>query len=181
MEPLVLGLRVLVSLGAVFGLMWLLHRRLRAGAPGLRAKVLSVVARQTVGPKASVVLVDTDGKRFLLGVTEHGISVLHTADVPEPVAAVPATGAGPEAGADAGPHTGPGDGPDPDHDAVPGDSLPATATRRSVRQAASFEAELRRQRAQAVGEPGRPARTGSILEPATWRLAADALRSGRRP
>ena len=177
MEPLVLGLRVLVSLAAVFGLMWLLHRRLRAGAPGLRAKVLNVVARQTVGPKASVVLVDTDGKRFLLGVTEHGISVLHTGDVPEPVTAEPAGGL-PTAGL---PTAGDGDGPDPDHDAVPGDSLPVTATRRSVRHAASFEAELRRQRARSVGEPGRPARTGSILEPATWRLAAEALRSGRRP
>jgi flagellar protein FliO/FliZ len=172
MEPLVLGLRVLVSLAAVFGLMWLLHRRLRASAPGLRAKVLNVVARQTVGPKASVVLVDTDGKRFLLGVTEHGISVLHTGDVPEPVTAEPTAGL---------PTAGDGDGPDPDHDAVPGDSLPVTATRRSVRHAASFEAELRRQRAQSVGERGRPARTGSILEPATWRLAAEALRSGRRP
>ena len=171
MEPLVLGLRVLVSLAAVFGLMWLLHRRLRAGAPGLRAKVLSVVARQTVGPKASVVLVDTDGKRFLLGVTEHGISVLHTADAPEPVVPEPATGS----------VALPSTGPDPHHDAVPGDSLPATATRRSVRHAASFEAELRRQRAQSAGEPGRPARAGSILEPATWRLAAEALRSGRRP
>jgi len=174
MEPLVLGLRVLVSLAAVFGLMWLLHRRLRAGTPGLRAKVLSVVARQTVGPKASVVLVDTDGKRFLLGVTEHGISVLHTADVPEPVAAEPTVASGPQADA----------GPDPDHDAVPGDALPVTATRRSVRHAASFEAELRRQRAQTAGEPGRPGgpgRPGSILEPATWRLAAEALRSGRRP
>jgi flagellar protein FliO/FliZ len=174
MEPLVLGLRVLVSLAAVFGLMWLLHRRLRAGTPGLRAKVLSVVARQTVGPKASVVLVDTDGKRFLLGVTEHGISVLHTADAPEPVVAAPAQPAevsGSPTGA----------GPDPDHDAVPGDSLPVTATRRSVKHAASFEAELRRQRAQSVGDSGRPARAGSILEPATWRLAAEALRSGRRP
>ncbi|WP_323102053.1 flagellar biosynthetic protein FliO [Intrasporangium sp. YIM S08009] len=175
MEPLVLGLRVLVSLAAVFGLMWLLHRRLRAGTPGLRAKVLSVVARQTVGPKASVVLVDTDGKRFLLGVTEHGISVLHTADVPEPVVPVVAAPALPAAG------SGADADPDPDHDAVPGDSLPVTATRRSVRHAASFEAELRRQRAQSVGEPGRPARPGSILEPATWRLAAEALRSGRRP
>lgn len=156
MEPLVLGLRVLVSLAAVFGLMWLLHRRLRAGNPGLRARVLSVVARQAVGPKASVVLVDTDGKRFLLGVTEHGISVLHTGDVPEPVL------------------------PDPDHDAVPGDgtSLPLP-TRRSVRQA-SFEAELARQRGELGAGAPRSERAGSVLDPATWRLAADALRSGRR-
>lgn len=168
MEPLVLGLRVLVSLAAVFGLMWVLHRRLRAGSPGLRARVLDVVARQSVGPKASVVLVDTDGRRFLLGVTEHGISVLHTADVPDPVTVEAEPTAAPGATLD----------PDPHHDAVAGDALPPTATRRSVK-AASFEAELRRQRARALGETGHTAR--SILEPATWRLAAEALRSGRRP
>lgn len=164
MEPLLLGLRVVVSLAAVFGLMWLVHRKLRGAGAGLRARVLSVVARQSVGPKASVVLVDTDGKRFLLGVTEHGISVLHTSDVPPLVV------------------------PDPDHDAVPGAAaLPATATRRSLRQA-SFESELERQRYELrdhtrrrAGRTTRSNGSGSVLEPATWRLAAEALRSGRRP
>jgi flagellar protein FliO/FliZ len=87
MDSLILGLRVLVSLGAVLGLMWLLHRRLRRGSGTPTAKALAVVARQSVGPKASVVLVDTDGQRFLLGVTEHGINVLHSSEAPaaEPV------------------------------------------------------------------------------------------------
>lgn len=160
MDALILGLRVIVSLGAVFGLMWLLHRRLRAGNPGLRARVLSVVARQSVGPKASVVLVDTDGRRFLLGVTEHGINVLHTSDVPEPeTSAVPGV-----AGALPRPT------PDPTTDAVP-------ATRRELRRT-SFAQELRKQR-DVQDETGTRG-TGSVLEPATWRLAADALRSGRR-
>jgi flagellar protein FliO/FliZ len=82
MDSLILGLRVLVSLGAVLGLMWLLHRRLRRGTGAPKAKALAVVARQSVGPKAAVVLVDTDGQRFLLGVTEHGINVLHTSEAP---------------------------------------------------------------------------------------------------
>ncbi|WP_138418227.1 flagellar biosynthetic protein FliO [Sinomonas gamaensis] len=82
MDSLILGLRVLVSLGAVLGLMWLLHRRLRRGTGAPKAKALAVVARQSVGPKASVVLVDTDGQRFLLGVTEHGINVLHSSEAP---------------------------------------------------------------------------------------------------
>jgi flagellar protein FliO/FliZ len=87
MDSLILGLRVLVSLGAVLGLMWLLHRRLRRGSGAPKAKALAVVARQSVGPKASVLLVDTDGQRFLLGVTEHGINVLHSSEAPaaEPV------------------------------------------------------------------------------------------------
>jgi flagellar protein FliO/FliZ len=88
MDSLILGLRVLVSLGAVLGLMWLLHRRLRRGTGAPKAKALAVVARQSVGPKASVVLVETDVQRFLLGVTEHGITVLHTSEVP--AAEVPA-------------------------------------------------------------------------------------------
>ncbi|MGN6406562.1 flagellar biosynthetic protein FliO [Sinomonas sp.] len=82
MDSLILGLRVLVSLGAVLGLMWLLQRRLRRGTGAPKAKALAVVARQSVGPKAAVVLVDTDGQRFLLGVTEHGINVLHTSEAP---------------------------------------------------------------------------------------------------
>lgn len=179
MDSLLLGLRVVVSLAAVFGLMWLVQRKLRGTGAALRTRVLNVVARQNVGPKASVVLVDTDGKRFLLGVTEHGISVLHTSDAPAPTI------------------------PDPHHDAVHGDgALTTPATRRSLRHA-SFESELERQRHEAAealnedpsgsatpardtraarsGRAARPTGSGSVLEPATWRLAAEALRSGRRP
>ena len=89
MDQLILGLRVLVSLAAVLGLMWVLHRRLRRGGGSPKEKPLAVVSRQSVGPKASVVLVDTDGRRFLLGVTEHGISILHSGEAPalEPVEA----------------------------------------------------------------------------------------------
>ncbi|GAA2747450.1 hypothetical protein GCM10009868_37000 [Terrabacter aerolatus] len=185
MDSLVLGLRVIVSLGAVFGLMWLLQRRLRAGNPGLRARVLSVVARQNVGPKASVVVVDTDGRRFLLGVTEHGISVLHTSEAPTPeVPAAPSVTPARTSAADLVGLAVPE--PDPTHDAVADDTEPtlapsgageegAPATRAAARQA-SFEAELRRETAQqATAQPA-----GSVLEPATWRLAAQALRSGRR-
>ncbi|GAA2483351.1 flagellar biosynthetic protein FliO [Terrabacter carboxydivorans] len=175
MDSLVLGLRVIVSLGAVFGIMWLLQRRLRAGNPGLRARVLSVVARQSVGPKASVVVVDTDGRRFLLGVTEHGITVLHSAEAPAPV---------PDSRTAVGnPYDlAIGLEPDPTHDAVADDgeaAAPADSDVPSIRAAArqaSFAAELRKETAQqSAGQV-----TGSVLEPATWRAAAQALRSGRR-
>ncbi|MDQ0259559.1 flagellar biosynthetic protein FliO [Sinomonas atrocyanea] len=147
MDSLMLGLRVLVSLGAVLGVMWLLYRRLRRGPAAAKGRPLSVVSRQSVGPKASVVLVDTDGKRFMLGVTEHGISVLHTAEAPapEPVEA----------------------------------EAPAAATRRAARHAASFDAELAAQQGRLAEQPAPLA--GSILDPGTWRLAAGALRAGRRP
>ncbi|MHC6219588.1 flagellar biosynthetic protein FliO [Arthrobacter sp. MMS24-S77] len=85
MDSLILGLRVLVALGAVLGLIWFLQRRLLKGKGKGRRRAnttLTVVSRQTVGQKASVVVVDAGDKRFLLGVTEHAINVLHTSDVP---------------------------------------------------------------------------------------------------
>ncbi|HYI33597.1 MAG TPA: flagellar biosynthetic protein FliO, partial [Glaciibacter sp.] len=41
------------------------------------AGLVSVVGRQGIGPKASVVVVDVDGSRFVLGVTEQSVTVLH--------------------------------------------------------------------------------------------------------
>ena len=163
MDALILGLRVLLSLAAVFGLMWLAHRRLGSGGAAMKARSLSVVARQTVGAKASVVLVDTDGKRFMLGVTEHGINVLHTAAAPEPE---------PLAVKAPGPQTGE---PGP---LATGQAVEAL-TRRSARRAAAFEAELRKQAARRGGRGSSTA--GSIVDPGTWRLAAGALRTGRQP
>ncbi|ACL40938.1 flagellar biosynthesis protein FliO [Pseudarthrobacter chlorophenolicus A6] len=85
MDSLILGLRVLVALGAVLGLMWYLQRRVtKAKGHGRRRanRTLSVVSRQSVGQKASVVVIDAGDKRFLLGVTEHSINVLHSGDIP---------------------------------------------------------------------------------------------------
>ena len=83
MDALILGLRVFVALGAVLGLMWLLQRRLGKGTGRRRAdRALTIVSRQSVGQKASVVVVDAAGQRFLLGVTEHAVNVLHTGDIP---------------------------------------------------------------------------------------------------
>lgn len=81
MDSVVLGLRVLVSLGAVLALIWVLQRRVkrRGGLVRAAGPALSVLGRQTLGHKASVVLLDADGQRLLLGVTEHGVSVLSTA------------------------------------------------------------------------------------------------------
>lgn len=196
MDTLLLAARVVVSLVAVFGLMWLVQRKVRTGGAATRAKALSVVARQSVGQKASVVLVDTDGKRFMLGVTEHGISVLHTGEapvVPEPVQSPVQSPVGSFLGWPVDAST---DAPvDPTTDALVGlddettypqpDPQPTPLptplpTRREVRQA-SFQAELARQRAGLAPSAGAaPKGTGSILEPATWRLAADAIRAGRR-
>jgi flagellar protein FliO/FliZ len=84
-DTLLLALRVVVSLGVVIGAIWFVQRRVnRGGTKARRAgKPLSVVARQNLGPKASIAVVEFGGKRFLLGVTEHGIAVLDDSAVAE--------------------------------------------------------------------------------------------------
>jgi flagellar protein FliO/FliZ len=88
-DNILLALRVVVSLGVVIGAIWFVQRKMSRGG-GVRAKKagkpMSVVARQSLGPKASVAVVEFGGKRFLLGVTEHGISVLDNAENEETVA-----------------------------------------------------------------------------------------------
>jgi flagellar protein FliO/FliZ len=88
MDTLMLAVRVLLSLGAVVALLWLIQRRATAVQRGaLPGDVLTVVSRRGLGQKSAVVVVETDGKRFLLGVTEHSVNVLHTSEAPEPVPA----------------------------------------------------------------------------------------------
>lgn len=77
MDTVVVALRVALSLAVVLGLLWVLQRRLSRGAGPRSANVVSIVGRQGLGQKASVVVVDVDGRRFVLGVTEQSINVLH--------------------------------------------------------------------------------------------------------
>jgi flagellar protein FliO/FliZ len=76
-DTVFLALRVVVSLAAVFGGLWFAHRWLTKGRPGaVRAKSIGVIARQGLGAKAGIAIVDAGGRRYLLGVTEHQITVL---------------------------------------------------------------------------------------------------------
>jgi flagellar protein FliO/FliZ len=100
-ETLFVALRVLLSLGAVLALLWLLQRRFARGGVGAVAKARAaqnpaVVGRQSVGSKASVVVVEHDGRRFLLGVTEHGVNVLHSSGIEPPAAIEPSPGLDPD-------------------------------------------------------------------------------------
>ncbi|MEW1822775.1 flagellar biosynthetic protein FliO [Arthrobacter sp. NPDC080031] len=149
MDSLILGLRVLVALGAVLGLIWVLQRRLLKGkAKGRRRAntTLTVVSRQTVGQKASVVVVDAGDKRFLLGVTEHAINVLHSGDVP---VEVPENSPAPESFAD-----------------IFRDAGGAGLRRRS---------EIHRRSELDKAQPMH----GSILAGSTWRQAAEVIRGRR--
>ncbi|WP_284756286.1 flagellar biosynthetic protein FliO [Arthrobacter sp. efr-133-R2A-120] len=168
MDSLVLGLRVLVALGAVLGLIWVLQRRLLKGkAKGRRRAntTLTVVSRQTVGQKASVVVVDAGDKRFLLGVTEHAINVLHSSDVPVELPGTPAPGSFADIFRDAGGASLADNGPQAT--ALQGSALQGSGlTRRS---------EIHRRSEPDKAQPMH----GSILAGSTWRQAAEAIR-GRR-
>ena len=80
MDTVFLALRVVVALGAVFGALLLAHRWVTKGRPGAapRNRQISVVARQGLGSKAGIAVVDAGGRRYLLGVTEHAVTVLDT-------------------------------------------------------------------------------------------------------
>lgn len=83
MDTLFLALRVILSLAAVLGVIWYAQRKISKGSRARQGKTITVVGRQGVGAKASVAVIDVDGKRFLLGVTEHSVNILHTSDTPE--------------------------------------------------------------------------------------------------
>lgn len=115
MDTAVLAVRTILSLAVVLGLIWYAGRRLndstsgrggdgvfaawvrkaggvvgRAPARGRRraerpSPVVAVVGRQAIGPKASVAVVDVGGQRLVLGVSEAGVALLATMDVPEAV------------------------------------------------------------------------------------------------
>jgi len=87
-DTLFVGLRVVLSLGVVLALLYVLQKRIvKGGRAGRQAAQVTVVARQGIGAKASVVVVDVEGERLVLGVTDASITVLAAADRPvEPVA-----------------------------------------------------------------------------------------------
>jgi flagellar protein FliO/FliZ len=205
MDSLILGLRVAVALGAVLGLIWLLQRRLGKGTGRRRADAaLSVVSRQSVGQRASVVVVDAGGQRFLLGVTDHAVNVLHTGDIPEEPAEapVPAPRRGGAAGAFAQILAGAGipaahlDGAVASDGAMAadGDVASGRAATAAVAEPGAPERPLSRRssihrESHTRTSPGRgalsasaahPPLHGSILAGSTWKQAAAALRSGRR-
>ena len=153
MEATVVALRVVLSLAVVFGLIWFIHRRLtRGGKARSAATPITVLGKQAVGQKASVVVVDADGKRFILGVTEHNVSVLHSADSPAAAFA----------------------GVLADETAVaPVADARLSAVARTAAPTALDDGLV------APGSRVPGALAGSILSPATWRQAASAIGRNR--
>lgn len=107
MDDLLVALRAIVALAAVLGLLVFLSRRLQKGQakgksplaslvptklatltslvparPAARTRPrpekITVVARSGLGGKAQLVVAEFGGIRYVLGVTEHGVSVVDT-------------------------------------------------------------------------------------------------------
>lgn len=152
MDTLIVALRVILSLGVVLVLLWYLQKRLAKAARGNQVvNLVTVVGRQVVGAKSSVVVVDVDGQRLILGVTEQSVSLLHGGATPIPTEG--GTGQAEfarllAAATDAEPGTAP---------ALTAAGLAATPT--PAPTAARY--------------------AGSILSPSTWQQAAAALRQRR--
>jgi len=159
-DAVFLVLRVVVALGVVLAVIWVAHRQLsRRRSGSKKASLVQVVARQSLSPKASVAIVDADGRRLVLGVTEHGVSVL--SDRPAPVhdaefdavlaaAVAPAEPVPVEASAQPSADT--------DADAPP--------TRRAALAAAS------------TGPASHGSRRGSILSAETWKRSLAGVKEG---
>jgi len=149
-DTLFVGLRVVLSLGVVLALLYVLQKRIvKGGRAGRQAAQVTVVARQGIGAKASVVVVDVEGERLVLGVTDASVTVLVAADRPvEPVALelVPAPAAAPARAA------------------TPAQA-PAAAAAAAAASAPSFAAVLSAHRGDATGAvpaPEAPRRVTSI-------------------
>ncbi|MCU1570981.1 MAG: hypothetical protein JWR33_1722 [Naasia sp.] len=163
MDTVFLALRVLVSLAAVLAVIWFAHRWITGGAKARpKGRHITVIAKQSLGAKASVAVVETDGKRFLLGVTEHAVTVLDSAPIPPELVAVQTT-------------------------PIPvGSFQRALAAARSapqppsVREPVALEPATRRaaREAQAARTSRSPV-AGSLLSADTWRQTATALRRAR--
>ncbi len=178
MDAVLTMLRVVVSLAAVLGVIWYLHRRVTRRQSRTKKKVnpVTVVGKQGIAAKASVVVVDVDGRRLVLGVTEHSVNVLHSEEralVAEPnfataLAEADAAGAGPVRAGEA------------DADPV---RVGAAGTNPARAGAAGADA------GDALGAPvpAEPALAsvahtspvaGSILAASTWKLALTSVRNG---
>lgn len=150
MDAVLLVLRVGLSLVVVMVLLWMAQKRFSKGRRQGEENVVEVVGRRNVGQKAAVVVVESAGQRFLLGVTEHAINVLHTSDAPPPA---------PEG--------------------VPGDHTTETAFDEVLKQAGepALRREMSARRLRHA-TPATGALHGSIFARSTWLQAGAAVRKG---
>ncbi|KQQ25689.1 MULTISPECIES: FliO/MopB family protein [unclassified Frondihabitans] len=165
MDTLFLALRVVISLAAVLGLLWAIQKKVatKTGRGAKQAKHVTVVARQGISGKASVAVVDVEGVRYVLGVTEQSVSVIGStvAPVDATVTAISAAPAAGSAFAAVLEQT-------PAPIAVQPDPEPVVLSPRRAARAAA-----------ATPVAASPI-AGSILSASTWKQAAAAMRTQKR-
>ncbi|MGG7307009.1 FliO/MopB family protein [Curtobacterium sp. AB451] len=174
MDTAVIVLRVALSLGVVLALMWVLQRVSRkklsgSATRGRRSASVEVVGRQSIGGKASVVVVDVEGERLVLGVSEHGVALLTSGQAPAPELTIVT-----------GPVTLPVR-PTPSAERFGQELAQQTAADPSLPSDAAQPLPMRprNRRPQRAALPTAQQLQGSILSADTWRQAASALRNRR--
>ena len=143
--------RVLVSLAAVLGVMWVVARRMRAGSKKGPTRLIEVLGRQQVSRGASVAVVRVGEQALVVGVTDNQVSVLAETDLAAAQSMLAQNDA------------------------------PARKPARSKHASPSvrFDKGVDRRVVRAVEEtaPARPgALSGSALSPATWKQTIESLR-----
>lgn len=83
MEMLGLAGRIVLSLAAVLGLMWMMARASRRKLGVRSGASLSVLARQQLSRNASVAVVKVGEKALVVGVTDGQVSLLSETDLDE--------------------------------------------------------------------------------------------------
>lgn len=180
-----MGLRVVVSLAAVLGLLWYIQKRVsKSGRVVKGAKHVTVVARQGLAGKASVAVVDVEGVRYVLGVTEQQVTVLGSNPAPSFLTALDsarvdvlddARAEARDAALDVAREGV--DGPSYEPATAVRALLPVDSPRRAARAAAGRAAAGH---AAAAPAPVASPMAGSILSASTWKQAAAAMRSQKR-
>ncbi len=173
MDNVFLALRVIVSLGVVMGAIWFVQKRVvRSGRTKSKVKPIAVIARQNLGSKASVAVVEFGGKRFLLGVTEHGVSVLDNGTADAQQEAVVAAPVAPSVAAPVAKPARKKPAPREFGDVLD-DAQTANAT------VAATAVQLNDDDIVSTFAPSTSRLAGSILSVATWKQAYLAFRGGR--
>lgn len=170
-SALVLGLRVVLALAVVLGLLWWLARRTGGGRARAKVTTVAVVGRQSLSRRSGVAVVEVEGRRLLLGVTDQGVSLL--TELGSTPAEEPAAERVEIDPADLARLVG---DVDEIEDLVDPVTVPQTAPARTdtVRRAEAAHPSTPAARTPAVPTPRSPLE-GSILAPSTWRQAVVAV------
>jgi flagellar biosynthetic protein FliO len=81
MDTIALVGRLLVSLAAVLGVMWLIARRMRRGVSGKDSRLIDVLERQQLSRTASVSVIRVMDQALVIGVTDSQVRLLAEIDL----------------------------------------------------------------------------------------------------